>query len=45
MGKKPVYLLGRRTHTSNGLKIDDDTGDEEDTDEEVRKGHSQSDVT
>uniref|UniRef100_A0A3Q4ABH4 Exocyst complex component n=1 Tax=Mola mola TaxID=94237 RepID=A0A3Q4ABH4_MOLML len=34
MGKKPVYLLGRRTHTSNGLKIDDDTGDEEDTDEE-----------
>ncbi|TKS90269.1 Exocyst complex component 6 [Collichthys lucidus] len=32
---KPVYSLNGRTHTHNGLMIDDDTGDEEDADEEV----------
>lgn len=34
---KPVYSLNGRTHTHNGLMIDDDTGDEEEADEEVRK--------
>uniref|UniRef100_A0A8C4HMK4 Exocyst complex component n=1 Tax=Dicentrarchus labrax TaxID=13489 RepID=A0A8C4HMK4_DICLA len=32
---KPVYSLNGRTHTHNGLMMDDDTGDEEEGDEEV----------
>ncbi|XP_040923036.1 exocyst complex component 6 isoform X7 [Toxotes jaculatrix] len=32
---KPVYSLNGRTHTHNGLMMDDDTGDEEEADEEV----------
>ncbi|KAG7226564.1 hypothetical protein INR49_003721 [Caranx melampygus] len=32
---KPVYSLNGRTHTHNGLMVDDDTGDEEDADEEI----------
>uniref|UniRef100_A0A8C4HL31 Exocyst complex component n=1 Tax=Dicentrarchus labrax TaxID=13489 RepID=A0A8C4HL31_DICLA len=31
---KPVYSLNGRTHTHNGLMMDDDTGDEEEGDEE-----------
>lgn len=36
---KPVYSLNGRTHTHthNGLMMDDDTGDEEEADEEVKK--------
>lgn len=33
---KPVYSLSGQTHTHNGLMMDD-TGDEEEADEEVRK--------
>uniref|UniRef100_A0A4W6FLY3 Exocyst complex component n=1 Tax=Lates calcarifer TaxID=8187 RepID=A0A4W6FLY3_LATCA len=31
---KPVYSLNGRTHTHNGLMIDDNTGDEDEADEE-----------
>ncbi|XP_019938993.2 exocyst complex component 6 isoform X3 [Paralichthys olivaceus] len=32
---KPVYSFNGRTHTHNGLMMDDDTGDEDEADEEV----------
>ncbi|KAF0025002.1 hypothetical protein F2P81_021883 [Scophthalmus maximus] len=32
---KPVYSLNGRTHTHNGLMMDDYTGDEDDSDEEL----------
>uniref|UniRef100_A0A4W6FL47 Exocyst complex component n=1 Tax=Lates calcarifer TaxID=8187 RepID=A0A4W6FL47_LATCA len=32
---KPVYSLNGRTHTHNGLMIDDNTGDEDEADEEI----------
>uniref|UniRef100_A0A3B4XVK2 Exocyst complex component n=1 Tax=Seriola lalandi dorsalis TaxID=1841481 RepID=A0A3B4XVK2_SERLL len=32
---KPVYSLNGRTHTHNGLMMDEDTGDEEEADEEI----------
>ncbi|XP_028990175.1 exocyst complex component 6 isoform X2 [Betta splendens] len=36
---KPVYSLNGRTHTHNGLMMDDDMGEEEEADEEILTAH------
>lgn len=37
---KPVYSLNGRTHTHNGLKMEDDAGEDDEVDDEVMTKHA-----